>query len=189
MSLIDKAKELFSTVVKEKFADFKLADGTIARAEAIEKDKVLELISEDGIVAVAKEGEYDLEDGTKVKVGADGIITEVMAPAADATEKEMGDIPVDAPAADVKEDSGLEKRVVELEDVVMQLLEKVAKMESEKEAISQEMSEIKKDNEALVKTVPATVKNNFAKLGEAKTASTDKPAGKYADLISQGKVK
>ena len=179
MSLIEKFKALFAE--EQKFADFKDANGNILRAESLEVGNQLEIVSEAG-TEPASEGEYILEDGTKIMVDADGIITEVAEPQAEVAEGEqMSEVKTEETKTDETTETEVEdnveveaeaeaetktefdsesfvNKVNELEDTVVMIMDKLKDLENlkeEKEALVTEMSKLKEENEAL-KAVPAT---------------------------------
>jgi hypothetical protein len=180
MSLIEKAKELFST--KQKFEVTAYVELPVGKHIIDGKEyTVVEIIENEGL-----EDEYKkniIESIVPINTTEAETTTDVNA--AEITDTTTEETDVKTPEVD----ADIEKRVSELETVVMQLLEKISTMESDKEVVTQEMSKIKQDNEALAKSVPATVTNNFAKLAQTNSVSTDKPVGKYTDLILQGKIK
>ena len=83
--ILAKLKELFELTKKEKFADVKLQDGSILR---IDGDLVVggkvSLISTDGAITPAPEGDLTLEDGSTITVKS-GVI-DVITPAAPAVD-------------------------------------------------------------------------------------------------------
>lgn len=68
-----------------KFMDFPMLEGdAIVRAEALEVGQAALLVADDGSESPAPEGEHALADGTKIRVDAEGLITEVMMPEGEA---------------------------------------------------------------------------------------------------------
>ena len=81
-----------------KFADAKLADGTMVQAEAFEVGKELLVVAEDGGTSVAPDGEHTLEDGSVIVV-ANGLISEIKAPEVEPAQTEVEvSFPMDATA-------------------------------------------------------------------------------------------
>lgn len=74
-----------------KFMDFPMLEGdAIVRAEALEVGQAALLVADDGSESPAPEGEHALADGTKIRVDAEGLITEVVIPEGEAeAEVEM----------------------------------------------------------------------------------------------------
>ncbi len=70
------AKLLFSNEVEVEFSEMKTADGIILNVSALEKDGIVKIVSEDG-KELAPEGDYILEDGSTIVVGAEGVIVEI----------------------------------------------------------------------------------------------------------------
>ncbi len=184
MSLTDTIKDYFSKkfAAEHKFADHKLADGTIVRTEGegeLKAGDKLSIVSEDGVTP-AKEGKYPLEDGRFLIVDADSKISEIIA--TDKGEEKMADAPVDGegqPAADAVAPEGpsdqdkitaLESKVAELEQSIMALFEQCKNWMDGMESNEEVVAELKKENRSLKKDVkelgamPAASKTDLKKL-------------------------
>ena len=80
-----------------KFETAKLQDGTIVEVEKLEVGFPVMIVAEDGSKTPAPEGYHTLEDGTKIKVDANGIIAEIATAEAEVAEgEETATIPVAA---------------------------------------------------------------------------------------------
>ena len=184
--LVDKVKELvFASkeveVVEVKFAEVKVADGTILNIEGeVAEGSIVSIISEDG-QEVSKEADYTLEDGRTIKVDAEGKITEIVeAPAEEAKEDakevvidpevllaEEGDAKEDEAKGDPKKDEEkedevhpLEVRVADLEKLIAELMSQFSEVNTKVEQFSalpaEEELKIKKEEFSGVKKTRAT---------------------------------
>ena len=182
-----------ATEVKLAF-QAKLVDGTIITSEADEMavGVLVSILSEDGETTPMPEGTYELEDGTKFTVDAEGLVSEI----ADVEEE------VDAEDKD-EEDYKEEKEEMSIEDkeaalfaevgtVVKELLEEVRndisrlsseldELRGESLAKDENIAELQEENtnlESQVKELneaPATDSVNLSKFAETKKVelSTD----------------
>jgi len=99
---VEAATEATETTedTKENFADAKLVDGTIVRVEpALEVGATVQVISEDGSLLEAPDGEHELESGEVVRTEG-GVIVEVM----EAEVEEEAEEEVEEEAGKDKED-------------------------------------------------------------------------------------
>ena len=125
-SVVDQVKELLNFSAEEvvevevEFTEVKTSDGVILNVSAMDKDGIVEIVSEDG-KSLAPAGEYVLEDGATIVVGEEGIISEVKAIEEEVAEEEMAEEVVvesnevvDADVSEVKENP-LEARIQALE--------------------------------------------------------------------------
>ena len=151
--LVKQLKEKFNTV---KFADVKLADGTILRYEgdmpAI--GMKVDVIAADGTIAPVVDGEYPLEDGSII-VTIGGMISE-MKPAAEekVAEGELANAPA-TPTQQAKEQSV--KRMIEsiVKESVFTSVKDFSDLKEEFEKTIKESTEkiesVKTENESLKK--------------------------------------
>lgn len=210
MSLIEKFKSIFESEENEQtFTDYKLEDGTIVRADALEVGSKIEVIAEDGEVSLLAEGTYLLEDGTSITVDAEGVIAEVIAPAEEevveeVVEEEMEEAVVEETVEEeVKEDVVEDvvdetpefdvTRVTELEEAVLLIMDKLKEMEGlkkENEKLEVAMSAIKEENEALKNTVPSKTAVKFKKIDplNVKNVGVIKK-GRFAEFIASQRNK
>lgn len=145
-------KQLFAEILaltkKEAFFDAKLSDGSIVRTddEAIKQGSKLTLISEDGVVSPVADGDYTLEDGTKITVKS-GVVEAIVA--AEATTSEDASVAdattvnptVDAPAvmadttapteAPAETSAPAEGDLAQLLEILKNLTDRVASLEEE----------------------------------------------------------
>tara|TARA_R110002012_G_scaffold36553_2_gene103137 strand:- start:17395 stop:18051 length:657 start_codon:yes stop_codon:yes gene_type:complete len=125
----------------------KLADGTIvvSEAEELAVGAVLNILSEDGEQTPLPEGTYELENGTKFTVDAEGLVTEV----AEAEEEEEVVEEVEAPAEEelaaeeATEETTEAELFAEVGAVVKELLEEVRK---DIARLSGELDELRGEN-------------------------------------------
>lgn len=146
----------------EKFLDVKASDGSIFKVtgEELQVDAKVELVNEDGSLTEVADGEYVLEDGTKIIVVA-SMITEVVA-AEDMTEEKTED---SKEAVNVELSSQLLElsKVVEAQKNEIDSLRK--SVNESKEVVSEIFKVVEKISEA--PSVAATsVKKNAFKLEE-----------------------
>lgn len=110
--LVEMLKEKFNEKKVEKFVEAKLKDGSIIRydGETPMPGMPVMVISEQGEMPLA-DGEYEMEDGTKIKV-ADGMIAEI--------------IPVEAAPAETPQEMG-EPETAMTESAVKRIVESIVK--------------------------------------------------------------
>jgi hypothetical protein len=125
---VEKIKEiLFSSteevvveeVVVDDFTEAKTVDGVILNITAVEKDGVVEIVSEDG-KEIAAAGEYVMEDGSTIVVGEEGIIMEVKVAdeEVEEVEEEMNEEVVEEEVVVEDEANPLEARLEALETLI-----------------------------------------------------------------------
>jgi (2Fe-2S) ferredoxin len=121
---IEKIKEiLFSSnekveeVVVEDFAEAKTVDGIILNISSIEKDGIVEIVSEDG-KELASAGEYVMEDGSTIVVSEEGVIMEVKPADKEEIVEEMSEEVVEEEVVVEEEANPLEARLEALESLV-----------------------------------------------------------------------
>jgi hypothetical protein len=73
---LNMIREVLGMPVKLERAN--LADGTVVEVEKLEIGFPVSIVAEDGSLTPAPEGEHILEDGTKIKVDANGVIAEIV---------------------------------------------------------------------------------------------------------------
>ena len=113
-----------------KFADAKLADGTMVQAEAFEVGKELRVVAEDGGTSVAPDGEHTLEDGSVIVV-ANGLISEIKAPEVEPAQTEIE-----------VEMAALKTKCAELEAKIAEMSTKMSKVEAEKTEAETKLSKV-----------------------------------------------
>lgn len=138
---LNQIREVLGMPVKLEKAT--LANGTVVEVEKLEIGFPVSIVAEDGSLKPAPEGEHILDNGTKIKVDANGVIAEIVA--ADA-------VPV---AAEEEE----EKPINEIQR--MELPEGVAEVIS---AIIEE--KMVKEEEKMAKKAEETMKMIYAALEE-----------------------
>ena len=145
-----------------KMAEAVLEDGvTRVEAEAFEPGKKIYVVSETGEKAQAPEGLHVTEDGTKVTVDAEGTITAVESPEAEAeieVEAAEEEVKVEEKLADVE--AIIEEKMKSVVENVMMALEEVAK---EVGVIKEEMAAYKAKMEKMSKTPAGTKLSTFNK--------------------------
>lgn len=126
-------------VVEVTLATAKLKDGSEISYDNLE---------EGGIVTIGDapvpEGDYELEDGSIVSIGADGIITSIK-PAEEIVAEEVVEEEPETPE-ETEEPSELETKVLDLEKRIAQLEEMLA-------GFSTQMSTMKTDFSAQIETI------------------------------------
>lgn len=162
--------------MEEDFIDSKLEDGTVIKVDKLEVGGLVEVADADGNYTPAPEGEHILEDGTKVVVDAEGIITEVIAPEADA-EEEMSE--------DVEEtfESKIENwfaSKLESEEV-KSLFQSISKYVEQNEKLISKFEEIEKENKEL--------KEKFHKFSTEDSAESLETKVKFTEMSKEEKVK
>lgn len=93
-NLLTEIKKLVFSEVEEEFLDVKTAEGIVLRVSEVKEGEVVTIISEDG-ENVSGASEYVLEDGSKIIVDENGVITAIETEVEEATEapaeEEMSD--------------------------------------------------------------------------------------------------
>lgn len=175
-----------ATEVKLAF-QAKLVDGTIITSEADEMavGVMVSILSEDGETTPMPEGTYELEDGTKFTVDAEGMVAEI----ADVEEEVDADHKDDEEYKDEKEEMSIEDKeaalFAEVGTVVKELLEEVRndiarlsgeldELRGENLAKDENLAELQEENTNLAAQVkelneaPATESVNLSKFAENK---------------------
>ena len=122
----------------------KLVDGTIIVSEAEEMavGAVLSILSEDGEQTPLPEGTYELEDGTKFSVDAEGVVTEI----AEVEEEEEEEAP--AEEEEVVEASAEDKEAALFEEVGMVVKELLEEVRNDIARLTSELDELSKEDYA-----------------------------------------
>ena len=160
--------------------DAKLIDGTIVRIEpAIEVGATVQVISEDGSMVEAPDGEHELESGDVIKVEG-GVIIElipIVVEDAPVVEEEMSE---EAPViAEVPKGLNVE----ELTNNVMNKLNEaiVAKINNLKFASVKEVASLKAENKVLKESLTELVDIVQKFAGTPTAEPTKKPYNPFAD--------
>ena len=181
----------------------KLVDGTIIVSEAEEMavGAVVNILSEDGEQTLLPEGTYELEDGTKFAVDAEGVVTEV----AEAEAEEEAPAEEEVEAEELAEEDNEAKLFEEVGMVVKELLEEVRndisrltaeldELRGENLSKDENISDLQEENTNLSAQVkelneqPAAEKVNLSKFAEKKeNKKVELSADDYAKLTPQEK--
>jgi hypothetical protein len=160
--------------------DAKLIDGTIVRIEpAIEIGATVQVISEDGSLMDAPDGEHELESGDVIKTEG-GVIIEIIpieAPVEDVVEEEMSE---EAPViAEVPKGLNVE----ELTNNVMNKLNEaiVAKINNLKFASVKEVASLKAENKVLKESMTELIDIVQKFAGTPTQEPKKKPYNPFAD--------
>jgi chromosome segregation ATPase len=179
-----------ATEVKLAF-QAKLVDGTIITSEADEMavGVLVSILSEDGETTPMPEGTYELEDGTKFTVDAEGLVTEIADVEEEVEEEVDADHKDDEDYKEDKEEMAIEDKeaalFAEVGSVVKELLEEVRKdiarlsgeldeLRGENLAKDENLAELQEENTNLAAQVkelneaPATESVNLSKFAENK---------------------
>ena len=160
----------------------KLADGTIvvSEAEELAVGAVLNILSEDGEQTPLPEGTYELENGTKFTVDAEGLVTEV----AEAEEEEEVVEEVEAPAEEelaaeeATEETTEAELFAEVGAVVKELLEEVRK---DIARLSGELDELRGENLAKEENLADLQEENTTLAAQVKELN-EQPAAEAVKL-------
>jgi hypothetical protein len=138
---LNQIKALLSLEVK--LAQMKLEDGiTIVEAESFEPEYSIGIVTPDGIVPMPV-GEYELEDGSLVKVEVEGVIASIGPKAEEVgPENEAAPEEVVAPEMEAEASAPQPKRIVES-------VSKETFFESQLAELKAELDALKAENEAL----------------------------------------
>ncbi len=156
---LNQIREVLGMPVKLERAT--LADGTVVEVEKLEVGFPVSIVAADGSLTPAPEGEHTLEDGTKIKVDANGAIVEIM--------------PAETVAV-----AAQEEEIEEVEE--MQLPEGIKEIVSEivEEKIADKIEETMKMVYAAVEEIAtevATVKEEMGAMKEKMQKFAKTPAG------------
>jgi hypothetical protein len=138
---LNQIKALLSLEVK--LAQMKLEDGiTIVEAESFEPEYSIGIVTPDGIVPMPV-GEYELEDGSMVKVEVEGVIASIGPKAEEVgPENEAAPEEVVAPEMEAEASAPQPKRIVES-------VSKETFFESQLAELKAELDALKAENDAL----------------------------------------
>lgn len=138
---LNQIKALLSLEVK--LAQMKLEDGiTVVEAESFEPEYSIGIVTPDGIVPMPV-GEYELEDGSMVKVEVEGVIASIGPKAEEVgPENEAAPEEVVAPEMEAEASAPQPKRIVES-------VSKETFFESQVAELKAELDALKAENEAL----------------------------------------
>lgn len=147
---LNQIREVLGMEVKLEKA--MLADGTVVEVEKLEVGFPVLVVAEDGSTTPAPEGEHILEDGTKIKVDALGVISEILP--ADEVEtpeaEDVADIPVAAAEVEIEIGEEEEEEETPIKDAVISKIEENMKMLfSAIEEVAGEVSSIKEEMGAM----------------------------------------
>lgn len=160
----------------------KLVDGTIIVSEADELavGAVLNILSEDGEQTPLPEGTYELEDGAKFTVDAEGLVTEVAEAEAEvaeeATEEELS--AEETTEEITKEETTEAELFAEVGAVVKELLEEVRK---DIARLSGELDELRGENLAKDESIAELQEENTNLSAQVKELN-EQPAEKAVKL-------
>lgn len=153
---LNQIREVLGMPVKLEKAT--LADGTIVEVEKLEVGFPVSIVAEDGSMTPAPEGEHTLEDGTKIKVDANGVIAEIMAAdkvAVAAEEEEVEEVQEMELPEGIKEivseivEEKIGEKVEETMKMVMAAVEEIA---TEVATVKEEMGAMKEKMQKFAKT-------------------------------------
>ena len=165
---LNQVREILGMEVKLESA--KLQDGvTVVEYEKLEPGMPVFVVSEDGSVKTpAPEGYHTLEDGTVIKVDAQGVIAEITTEEAEVAEDEApvaeeavvevaGEEVIEEPKIDVAmEESIIEKVTEKVAEQMKAIFEAVEEVAKEVSTVKEEMSAMKTKMEKFAKA-PAAV--------------------------------
>jgi uncharacterized coiled-coil protein SlyX len=155
------------TVVRAKFAELELVDGTKVMTEGeLAVGAVLNVVAEDGSLSPAPMAMHEATDGTLVTVGENGIIEAIeeasveAAPAVE-VEVEMEDVAVNA---DVVPEAvpATEALLQGIADIIAPFTEEIANLQEQVTALSAKFSDFSDEPAA------KPIKRTFAESGAAK---------------------
>ena len=156
------------TVVRAKFAELELVDGTKVMTEGeLAVGSVLNVVAEDGTLTPAPAAMHEATDGTLVTVGENGIIEAIeeatpteAAPAVE-VEVDMEDVAV---AADVAPEAipATEALLQGIADIIAPFTEEIANLQEQVTALSAKFSDFSDEPAA------KPIKRTFAESGAAK---------------------
>jgi len=149
---LNQIREVLGMPVKLERAN--LADGTVVEVEKLEIGFPVSIVAEDGSLTPAPEGEHILEDGTKIKVDANGVIAEIVTAEAvpvAAEEEPINEIQqMELPEGIAEVISAIiEEKTAETMKMIYAAVEEVAK---EVSAVKEEMKDMKTKMQKFAKT-------------------------------------
>lgn len=134
--------EIEAETEEKKFAEARLDSGDVIEAESFEPGNEVFLISEDGSRTPLGEGEYMLEDGSRIMVDAEGMIAEFVP--AQAEEEEMAKEKSETEEAKYATVEDFEKFKDEFKAEILEALGQVAEAHKAEQAKHQSELESKK---------------------------------------------
>lgn len=185
---LNQIKALLSLEVK--LAQMKLEDGiTVIEAESFEPDYSIGIVTPDGIVPMPV-GEYELEDGSMVKVEVEGVIASIGAKAQEEVgpENEAAPEEVVAPEMEAEAPSAPQpKRIVESVSKETFFESQVAELQAENEALKAELEALKLSAQQKEEEVQLASEEEAAEPISFNPESAIKPEGfRYAKNRSKG---
>jgi cell division protein FtsB len=155
----------------------KLVDGTIIVSEAEEMavGAVLSILSEDGEQTPLPEGTYELEDGTKFSVDAEGVVTEI----AEVEEEEEEEAP--AEEEEVVEASAEDKEAALFEEVGMVVKELLEEVRNDIARLTSELDELRGENLAKDENIADLQEENTNLSAQVKELN-EQPAAEAVNL-------
>jgi hypothetical protein len=143
-----------------RFETAKLKDGTVVEVEKLEVGFPVVIVNEDGSKTPAPQGEHVLEDGKCIEVDANGIISEISAPEAEA--EEVAAIPA-AMAEEVTTEETIvtetpitDEVVAKIEEKLGMLFQAIEEVATEVATVKEEMGSMKTKLEKFAKAPAAT---------------------------------
>ena len=158
----------------------KLADGTIITSEADEMavGVLVNILSEDGEQTPLPEGTYELEDGTKFAVDAEGIVTEIAEAEAEVDAEDKDD-------EDYKEDkeemSTEDKEAALFEEVGAVVKELLEEVRNDIARLTGELDELRGENLSKDENI-AELQNENTNLSAQVKELNEKPAAEPVNL-------
>lgn len=150
---LNQIREVLGMPVKLEKAT--LADGTVVEVEKLEIGFPVSIVAEDGSLTPAPEGEHILDDGTKIKVDANGVIAEIVAADAVSVAAEKEEPINEVQRMDLPEDIAelitaiIEEKTEETMKMIYAAVEEVAK---EVSMVKEEMKDLKTKMQKFAKT-------------------------------------
>lgn len=158
----------------------KLVDGTIIVSEAEEMavGAVLSILSEDGEQTLLPEGTYELEDGTKFSVDAEGVVTEIAE-----VEEEEDDMGKDKEKEyeDKEEMSTEDKEAALFEEVGMVVKELLEEVRNDIARLTSELDELRGENLAKDENIADLQEENTNLSAQVKELN-EQPAAEAVNL-------
>ena len=153
---LNQIREVLGMPVKLERAT--LADGTVVEVEKLEVGFPVSIVAEDGSMTPAPEGEHTLEDGTKIKVDANGAIVEIMpaetvAVAAQEEEiEEVEEMQLPEGITEIVTEIVEEKIADKIEETMKMVYAAVEEIATEVATVKEEMGAMKEKMQKFAKT-------------------------------------
>jgi hypothetical protein len=167
---LNQIREVLGMPVKLERAT--LADGTVVEVEKLEVGFPVSIVAEDGSMTPAPEGEHTLEDGTKIKVDANGAIVEIM--------------PAETVAVAAQEEEIEEVQEMELPEGIKEIVSEIVE-EKMKDKVEEAMKMVYAAVEEIATEV-ATVKEEMGAMKEKMQKFAKTPAGNPVPKATVEKV-